>query len=95
MLTILEVIGSSIQPPSERYLNECRWIRLREIVPKTRQVLVPSQKVLKMSDCLEAQAFVVETDGNGYIQPSGPSDAAIHLLFLGGSTTDCLFIPPA
>ena len=70
-----------------------RSIKLREFNPLYRNVLVPNQEAMRMSDGLVQKPFVLRVDRQGFIMP-----AKIHnhpdltIAFLGGSTTECVYV---
>ena len=70
-----------------------RSIKLREFNPLYRDVLVPSQEVLRMSDGLVQQPYVLRVDRQGFIMPAKIHDQAdLTIAFLGGSTTECTYV---
>ena len=70
-----------------------RHIRLREHSPLLQQKMRPDAGVLASSDDLPDKAFSFSTDINGYIQPSLIHEKADSTIaFIGGSTTECMFI---
>jgi lysophospholipase L1-like esterase len=70
-----------------------RYIKLREFNPLYRDVLVPNQEAMLTSDGLVQKPFVLRVDRQGFIMP-----AKIHehpdltIAFLGGSTTECVYV---
>jgi lysophospholipase L1-like esterase len=70
-----------------------RYIRLREFAPMIYTGLVPSDGYLSGKDSLEKKQYMFRTDENGFIMPSKVhQDPDITLAFLGGSTTECLYV---
>ncbi len=54
----------------------------------------PPPEVLKHADGLENKAYRVRTDANGFLLPSGEhAHPDLTIVFLGGSTTECRFMP--
>jgi lysophospholipase L1-like esterase len=70
-----------------------RYIKLREFNPLYRDVLVPDQGAMRMSDSLAQKEYKLRVDRQGFIMP-----AKIHphpdltIAFLGGSTTECTYV---
>ncbi|MCK9375477.1 MAG: SGNH/GDSL hydrolase family protein [Syntrophobacterales bacterium] len=70
-----------------------RYIKLRELNPLYRDVLVPNADAMRMSDGLEQKKFVVRVDRQGFIMPSKVHEhPELVLAFLGGSTTECIYV---
>jgi lysophospholipase L1-like esterase len=70
-----------------------RSIKLREFNPLYRDVLVPSQEVMRMSDGLVQQPYVLRVDRQGFIMPAKIHDHPdLTIAFLGGSTTECVYV---
>jgi lysophospholipase L1-like esterase len=70
-----------------------RYINLREFLPHIDVVEVPQTKTVQESDGLVQKEYRVRTDANGFILPYhqyGRPD--VTLVFLGGSTTACIFV---
>jgi lysophospholipase L1-like esterase len=70
-----------------------RYINLREFLPSIDVVEVPQTKTVQESDGLVQKEYRVRTDANGFILPyhqDGRPD--LTLVFLGGSTTACIFV---
>ncbi len=70
-----------------------RYINLRELPPLTDMMEVPSAKDLRESDGLGRKAYRLRTDADGFILPYNryaPPD--LTLVFLGGSTTACMYV---
>lgn len=75
-------------PPTDRVL------RLREMPRNVDLLLRPDRAMLDGSDALADVPVRVQTDGDGFLLPSrrhATPDRTV--LFLGGSTTACLFVP--
>jgi hypothetical protein len=70
-----------------------RYIKLREFDPLYRDVLTPSPEALRIADSLEKKDFVIRVDEDGYIMPSRIHAAPdLTLIFLGGSTTENIYV---
>jgi hypothetical protein len=70
-----------------------RAIKLREFNPLYRDVLVPNQDAMRMSDSLAQKPYVLRVDRQGFIMPSRIHDHPdLTLAFLGGSTTECTYV---
>ncbi|HZE21839.1 MAG TPA: SGNH/GDSL hydrolase family protein, partial [Desulfobaccales bacterium] len=70
-----------------------RYIKLREFNPLYRDVLVPNRQALEMSDSLVQKPYVLRVDRQGFIMPSRVhAHPDLTLVFLGGSTTECVYV---
>ena len=70
-----------------------RSIKLREFNPLYRDVLVPSQEAMRMSDGLVQKPYVLRVDRQGFIMPAKIHDHPdLTIAFLGGSTTECVYV---
>jgi lysophospholipase L1-like esterase len=70
-----------------------RSIKLREFNPLFRDVLVPNQDAMRMSDGLVQKPYVIRVDRQGFIMPSRIHDRPdLTIVFLGGSTTECVYV---
>jgi lysophospholipase L1-like esterase len=70
-----------------------RYIKLREFNPLYRDILVPDQGAMEMSDSLAQKPYVLRVDRQGFIMPSKIHDHPdLTLAFLGGSTTECIYV---
>ncbi|MGB8992402.1 MAG: SGNH/GDSL hydrolase family protein [Desulfobaccales bacterium] len=70
-----------------------RYIKLREFNPLYRDVLVPNADAIRMSDGLTQKPFVLRVDRQGFIMPSKIHDHPdLTIAFLGGSTTECVYV---
>jgi len=70
-----------------------RSIKLREFNPLYRDVLVPSPEAMRVSDGLVQKPYRLRVDRQGFIMPAkihGRPD--LSLVFLGGSTTECVYV---
>lgn len=70
-----------------------RAIKLREFNPLYRDVLTPSQEVMRLSDGLVQKPYVLRVDRQGFIMPAKIHDRPdLTIVFLGGSTTECVYV---
>jgi lysophospholipase L1-like esterase len=70
-----------------------RYIKLREFNPLYRDVLVPSQEAMRVSDGLVQKPYVLRVDRQGFIMPAKIHDHPdLTVAFLGGSTTECVYV---
>jgi hypothetical protein len=73
-----------------------RSIKLRELNPLYLDVLVPNQDAMRMSDGLVQKPYVIRVDRQGFIMPSKIHDRPdLTIVFLGGSTTECIYVDEA
>ena len=73
--------------------TEPRYIRLKEYRPGTRLMLPFPRDYLPFTDHVFTKKYPLRIDRDGFIMPSriyAPPD--LSLVFLGGSTTECLFV---
>ena len=83
------VMGSQVP----RYRQSTRSIRLMEFPPGLEDSKVPYDEYLATTDKLVKREYPVKIDEDGFIQPSRiHSDPDLKIVFLGGSTTECLFV---
>jgi GDSL-like Lipase/Acylhydrolase family len=72
--------------------TERRYINLRELPPNLDMVDIPQSKTVKASDGLVQKPYRVRTDSQGFILPYHHYDKpSCTLIFLGGSTTACIY----
>jgi lysophospholipase L1-like esterase len=70
-----------------------RSIKLREFNPLYRDVLVPNQEALQVSDGLVQKPYVLRVDRQGFIMPAKIHDPPdLTIAFLGGSTTESVYV---
>jgi lysophospholipase L1-like esterase len=70
-----------------------RSIKLREFNPLYRDVLIPSPEAMRMSDGLVQKPYVLRVDRQGFIMPAKIHDHPdLTIAFLGGSTTECVYV---
>jgi lysophospholipase L1-like esterase len=73
--------------------TERRYVKLREYRPLTRMRLRFPKNHLKYTDNVFSKVYKIDVDANGFIKPSKKYDHPdLSLVFLGGSTTECMFM---
>ncbi|WP_176722507.1 SGNH/GDSL hydrolase family protein [Candidatus Thiosymbion oneisti] len=83
----------SLVTPMEKIGTEVRNIRLREHIPSTVKYLVPTDAYMENTDSLVKKEYRFEIDRDGYLYPSRIHDKPdLTIIFLGGSTTECLYV---
>ena len=72
---------------------ERRYVRLKEFRPGARLLLSFPRNHLPYTDNVFTRQYRVDIDSNGFIAPSRNYDAPDKVIvFLGGSTTECMFV---
>jgi lysophospholipase L1-like esterase len=70
-----------------------RYIKLREFNPLYRNILIPNAAAMRMSDSLVQKPYVLRIDRQGFIMPSKiHPHPDLNIVFLGGSTTECVYV---
>lgn len=70
-----------------------RVINLREHKPLFSDDIYPTDEDLRNAEFLERKKYTLRVDENGYIIPSQiHPEADLTIVFLGGSTTECLYM---
>ena len=70
-----------------------RCIRIKEYRPLTKMVVSFPREHLKYTDNVFTKKYRVEIDDNGFIKPSKKyKDPDCSVVFLGGSTTECMYV---
>lgn len=70
-----------------------RYVRLRELPPLYSSIVRPDDAYMKGTDSLVQKGYDLETDENGFIVPSAKySKPDKSIVFLGGSTTECIYV---
>lgn len=88
ILTIVE--GNKIFRKS---ISEIRTIRLKEHQPEGRFVVSPDIYYLETTDSLQKKMYWFELDERGFVTPSRiHENPDLEMVFLGGSTTECMFV---
>jgi lysophospholipase L1-like esterase len=73
-----------------------RYIKLREFEPLYADILTPNQEALRISDSLVQKGYVLRIDADGFIMPSRVHQHPdLTVAFLGGSTTECVYVDEA
>ena len=73
--------------------TERRYIKLREQRPLTQMRLQFPKNHLPYTDNVFTKTYKLDIDANGFIKPSKRyADPDLSLVFLGGSTTECMFM---
>ena len=52
----------------------------------------PSHAYMSRTDSLEDKDYKIETDHEGFIEPTGNAANSVKIIFHGGSTTECLYV---
>lgn len=77
-----------------RFIGNSRHVVLREYRPNSHFRFTPPEIRRSSGDAVAAQ-YSVETDADGFIKPSRVhATPDVTIAFLGGSTTECLFVAP-
>jgi hypothetical protein len=91
-LAVLFEVVSSFKGGT-RKMEFTRYIRLRECEPNYRAHFVPKDDFLRVSDTLVRKEYSLKIDKHGFIMPSlVHPDPDLVMVFLGGSTTMCLYV---
>ena len=70
-----------------------RYVRLRENNPSVSQTYIPTKDNLELTDNLQVKPYTIRIDADGYVLPSKIHDNPdVQIVFLGGSTTACLWM---
>jgi lysophospholipase L1-like esterase len=73
--------------------TEPRYIRLKEYRPLTRIMVPFPQGHRPFTDNVFTKKYPIRVDSNGFIMPSRKyPQPDLSLVFLGGSTTECMFV---
>jgi lysophospholipase L1-like esterase len=73
--------------------TERRYIKLREPRPRRQMRLKFPQNHLPFTDNVFTKTYKVDIDADGFIKPSRKyADPDLSIVFLGGSTTECMFV---
>ena len=97
-LKIADLVFGLLQP--DEFMNTSinkgtdRTIVLRELNRNQSATLFPSNQYMKDVDSLQQKGFEIITDSNGFIENGNISqeNPEIRIIFLGGSTTEALFV---
>lgn len=70
-----------------------RYVRLRENPPRTVHSVRPTESYLRATGTFDSAKHRLKIDENGFIYPSRVhATPDLNLVFLGGSTTECLYV---
>lgn len=71
-----------------------RVVRLREIRPFTNGYVQPTKEYLQLAENLEDKKYWINLDENGFISVNDSTwkQNSSPIVFLGGSTTECLYV---
>ncbi len=84
--------GKGIKNPLLKQ-GEKRYIMLREHNPNTGGIIYPNREYLQLSESLEFEGFPFYLDSNGFVKPSKIYEKSdLNIVFLGGSTTECMYV---
>jgi len=73
-----------------------RYIALRERPPLMSDYFMPSEEDIKDQDSLVIKKYRFRIDQNGFVIPSKKyAHPDLSIVFLGGSTTECMFVDEA
>ncbi len=73
--------------------TERRYIKLREQRPRRQMRLQFPKNHLPYTDNVFTKTYKIDIDENGFIKPSKKyADPDLSIVFLGGSTTECMFV---
>ena len=73
--------------------TERRYIKLREQRPRRQMRLQFPKNHLPYTDNVFTKTYKLDIDANGFIKPSQKyADPDLSIVFLGGSTTECMFV---
>jgi lysophospholipase L1-like esterase len=93
-LAVCELALERIAPARLHRSKLSRSIRLKEHRPDSDEINVPSGTYLSDTEGLERGEYRLRTDSDGFIEPSQiHQHADLQIFFLGGSSTECQFVP--
>lgn len=92
-LFVAEYLLKTINKDSVSNIENQRYIRLKEHKPESSTIVIPDKHYLKDTDSLEVKEYLLRVDKNGFIEPNNKDDNITKsIYFLGGSTTECLYV---
>ncbi|MEW6265489.1 MAG: SGNH/GDSL hydrolase family protein [Thermodesulfobacteriota bacterium] len=92
-LIVLVYLAEKLCTPLDSNPGLKRYIRLREHRPYFRNSIFVDDEYLLDADTLIQKSYSLRIDGQGFIMPSAIHERPdLTLVFLGGSTTECLFV---
>lgn len=84
-------VGKAVRDEVRRGVE--RYIVLRERRPSSDIPQRPSREVAEMADGLERKFYPFRADADGYLLPSAVHEKPdLTVVFLGGSTTECMYM---
>jgi len=84
-------IGKALRDEVKRGVE--RYIVLRERRPSSDIPQRPATDLVAVADGLENKAYPFRVDADGYLMPSAVHDKPdVTVVFLGGSTTECMYM---
>ena len=88
------ILRYSLQSPLAHYVETTnRAIALRELKPNQSAAVQPDRRYLAGTDGLDGKRVNLRIDPDGFIEPSSRHDKPdLTLMFLGGSTTESMFV---
>jgi lysophospholipase L1-like esterase len=93
-LAVCELALEMFAPAPSHRSKLSRSIRLKEHRPDSDEINVPSETYLSDTEGLEPGEYRLRTDSDGFIEPSQIHEHAdLQIFFLGGSSTECEFVP--
>lgn len=70
-----------------------RYVRMRENPPLTEYKIVPNEHYIKATGNYAPERHRLRIDREGFIHPSSIHESPnLNIVFLGGSTTECLYV---
>lgn len=97
MASVLEIFDLVPQRTQGPYLSpDERALRFKEHLPKSSLVTTPTDEYIsEWTDSLEQRGYAFAVDGDGFIEPSAVhAHPDIKIVFLGGSSTETLYVDP-
>ncbi len=84
-------VGKALRDEVKRGVE--RYIVLRERRPSSDIPQRPSKELVAVADGLERKSYPFRADADGYLMPSAVHDKPdLTVVFLGGSTTECMYM---
>ena len=82
-----------VRPEVPRNRQSTRSIRIMEFLPGLKESKVPYDGYIATTETLVKREYPLRIDEDGFIEPSKiHADPDLKIVFLGGSTTECLFV---
>lgn len=94
LLVVTDIILGKIKPIKHNREPEIvRAINLREHHPGLEKIINPSEHYLSETDNLIDQDYLFRIDENGFLLPHNTHiDPDYKIVFIGGSTTECMYV---